>query len=36
VMAFLADVLEDGHGQLQIPLESICGDFANSGSCPRL
>ncbi|HYK90251.1 MAG TPA: hypothetical protein VE398_15860, partial [Acidobacteriota bacterium] len=31
VMAFLTDVLEDGHESLRIesPLESICGEFAN-------
>ncbi len=31
VMAFLADVLEDGHESLRIEplLESICGEFAN-------
>src|SRR6266567_9571081 len=30
VLTFFADVLEDRHGRLQIPLESICGAFANS------
>src|ERR1039458_732254 len=30
VMAFLADVLEDGYGRLQFLLESICAQFANS------
>src|SRR5271169_5174949 len=29
VMAFLADVFEDGYGRLQNLLESICGDYAN-------
>src|SRR5580658_1525826 len=31
VLAFLADVLEDRHGQLLLLLESIYGEFANSG-----
>ena len=35
VMAFLADVLEDGHERLQYLLESICGEFANLKFQPR-
>src|SRR5271167_4604932 len=36
VLALLADVLEDGHGRLRLLLESIYGEFANSGfSDPR-
>jgi hypothetical protein len=33
MIAFLADVLEDGHGDSRYLLESICGEFANLKCC---